>query len=78
MNVKLIGVSELDFTTQDGNRIKGMNMYISYPDENVKGERAEKIFVKEGIAVPEGVKLGSQIDVSFNMRGKVESIAAVK
>lgn len=74
MIVKLIGVQKVEFVNAVGEQIQGNNIFVSYPDERVVGEKAEKFFVKPEVAFPEQMKIGEQINISFNSKGKVEQI----
>ena len=57
MQAKLLGFMGVDFTNKDGEQIVGMNIFVAFKDENVHGLRAEKFFLKEGISLPEQVKV---------------------
>lgn len=74
MQVKLVGVMPVDFTNANGERISGTNLFIAFKDENVQGMRTEKFFVKEKIALPEQTKINDILDISFNHKGRIESI----
>ncbi len=74
MQVKLVGVQGIHFTNNNGEEISGTNIFCAFKDENVEGLRTEKFFLKEGIALPKDTKLNDTIDLSFNMKGKVEMI----
>ncbi len=74
MRVRLDGVQKIHFTNNNGEEIKGMNIFCSFKDENVEGLRTEKFFLKDGITLPKGTELNSAIDLSFDRRGKVEMI----
>ena len=76
--MKLLGYATLDFTSSDGKVIKGTSVYAASEDENVKGLRADKLFLREDINLPDGVKVGDTIDVTFNMKGKPESVQLAK
>ena len=73
IKARLIGYSKLDFQSGSGEQIKGYSLYISYPQDKVIGERTDKVFVREEIAIPK-VKVGDTLNLSFNVRGKLESI----
>ncbi len=75
MKFKLVGIQRLDFKNSAGEQISGTNIYCAYQDENTEGARTEKFFLKEGVALPQGIKVNDLIDVSFNMKGKVESVS---
>ena len=74
MKAKFVGIQELNFQTNRGENIVGNNLFILHEDENVTGLKASKIFVKEGINLPKDIKLNDTLDISFNMKGKVEAI----
>lgn len=73
----LIGYSEVDFKTDRGDHIEGLNLYVSYEDNNVIGEKSERFFVNKDITVP-NLKVGDSLNLFFNHRGKVESITTIK
>lgn len=73
MIVKLLGFTPVSFKTSDGKQIEGTTISVGVPDEHTTGMRAERFFVKKEIAVPQ-VKIGENINVFFNQKGKVESI----
>lgn len=74
MRAKLIGYSQVRFTTpDDGKLIEGMTLSVGYPEEHTTGMRAERFFVKKDIEIPQ-VKIGEDIQIFFNQRGKVEAI----
>ncbi len=71
---RLDGIQKLHFKNDKGEEINGYNIYIAYKDENVEGLRTDKFFLKEGITLPKDIKLGDAIDLSFNMKGKVDMV----
>lgn len=78
MFVKLLGINTVDFVATNGEQIKGTNLFVSYPDENVTGERTDKFFVRPEIAIPGKIKIGEQISLSFNHRGRVEAVELIE
>ena len=77
MQAKLLGFMGVDFTNKDGEQIVGMNIFAAFKDENVHGLRTEKFFLKEGISLPEQVKINDTLEISCNYKGKIESITKV-
>ncbi|CAI3542875.1 MAG: hypothetical protein ACLUC0_19460 [Clostridium neonatale] len=77
MQVKLIGVQNVNFTNNSREVIKGINLFVAFKDENVEGLRTEKFFLKDGIALPKETKLNDTIDLSFNHKGRIEMIYKV-
>jgi hypothetical protein len=77
MQVKLLGTRALDFSSNDGDAIKGLQLFICFPEESVAGEMTDKLFIREGFAIPTTCKPGDILDISFNRKGKPESIKQV-
>ena len=77
MLAKLLGRMELDFKSKDGNTIKGTNLYIAFKSNNVEGLKADKVFVKPEIQMP-NVNVGDELDLSFDMNGKIDKVSIVK
>lgn len=73
MKAKLIGYSPVGFTTPDGKLVEGMTISVGYSYEYTTGMREERFFVKKEIEIPQ-VKIGEDINIFFNQRGKVEAI----
>lgn len=74
MQAKLLGFMNVDFINKNGERIVGMNIFVAFKDENVHGLKTEKFFLKESVALPEQVKVNDTLEISFNYKGKIESI----
>lgn len=74
MLVRLLGVQAISFSDKDGRAIKGTNIFIGFEQEDVQGLKTEKLFLKEELGLPKDTKLNDLLDLSFNMRGKVEKI----
>ena len=72
---KLLGYRYLQFTNKERELIKGLNIYTAYKHPDVEGFCVQKFFLKDGISLPEGVKLNDTIKIHFNMNGKVEMIS---
>ena len=73
MVAKVLGIQPVNFTNNRNETITGTNIFCTFKDENVECLRTEKFFLKNGIELPE-CKLNDTIDISFNMKGKVEMI----
>lgn len=72
MQAKLVGTQLVNFTSDKGT-VKGINIFCAFKDEKVEGLRTEKFFLKDGIELKD-CKVNDSIEISFNMRGKVEKI----
>lgn len=73
MVVRLHGIQIMDFVSQKGEQIKGTNLFICFAEDGVVGEKADKIFLKDGFALPP-VKPGDMIDIDFNNKGKAVGV----
>lgn len=71
----LLGYRVLDFTSQEGNHIKGYSLYVAYePDDNsdtLFGMVCDKIFVADNKVARKDLVVGKDISLVFNMKGKV-------
>ncbi len=74
MQAKLIGKMKLEFQNREGDVIKGINLFVAFADPNVEGLRCEKFFVKDGIPLPDQLKVNDTIDLGFDYKGKIEYI----
>jgi hypothetical protein len=77
MRTKILGISKLNFVTNDGKTVTGTNLFIAFPDANVEGMRVDRVFVNQNISIPE-IHPGVEADIFFNMRGKVEAVTLAK
>lgn len=74
MKVSILGVRPVQFTASDGRLVAGSSLYIGYESEGVNGMAAEKIFVSAEKLPKKPIVPGSDVEIVFNMRGKVEAI----
>ena len=74
MQMKLVGVAPVNFINNAGETVKGKTIYVLFKDEKTNGLKAEKIFLKDGIDLHKDTKLNDMLEVSFNMKGRVEMI----
>lgn len=75
--MKIVGIRNVDFTAEDGNRISGVSLYCSYEiTKNGSGFAVDKIFVSDGklrdaMYTPD---VGDDVQVHYNRFGKVEAV----
>ena len=74
MMAKLIGLMGVNFINSNGEEVKGINIFTAFEDKNVQGLRTEKFFVKADITLPKDTKINDTLNISFNHKGKIESI----
>lgn len=75
MLVLLMGIRALDFES-NGEKVKGTQLFVAYPEDGVEGQMADKLFIKESVELPDGLKPGMNLDVTFNRRGRPEKVVA--
>ena len=73
MFAQLIGYQKIDFTTKQGDRIVGTNLYIASDDDNVRGRRTDKVFCSQK-AIDCDLIVNHYYDVCINIRGKVDKV----
>jgi hypothetical protein len=79
MQARILGMHRMDFTTAEG-RINGTKVHYAYPDENVKGLAVNTFFVSADnklFTALEDAILNTDVDISFNQKGKVVSIQRI-
>ncbi|MDW2797203.1 hypothetical protein RZO55_06390 [Clostridium boliviensis] len=74
MTAQLIGIMKVNFTNSEGEQITGNNLFVAFKDENVRGARTEKFYVRGDISLPE-VKIQDMIELEFNHKGKIISLS---
>ncbi|MBE5850170.1 MAG: hypothetical protein E7298_08445 [Lachnospiraceae bacterium] len=74
MLVTYIGSKPLKFTGDNGDEVRGTHLYIGYPEEGANGLVVDKIFLRENIEIPGGLKFGDKVDATFSPKGKLISI----
>lgn len=70
MLAKVLGTRDLDFKATDGKEIKGKQIFVSYPQDNVNGEIVDKVFVKHDSPLSNvSFKFGSEYDFVYEIHG---------
>ena len=77
MLFKVIGIQNVDFTNNHGEKIVGKNLFCAYEDVNTEGFKCEKIFAKPEL-LPKDLKANDTVEASFTMNGKLDSIKLIK
>ncbi len=71
----LLGYRVLDFTSQEGNHIKGYSLYVAYEPEDNSGTQfgmvSDKVFLADDKISRKDLVVGSDLNLVFNMKGKV-------
>lgn len=76
MQAVVLGFSELNFRSGNGDLIQGTQLFYAFPDENTVGHKADKVFVKKNIQLPD-MKPNDTINLFFDRKGKVEAVTLV-
>lgn len=77
MLMYLLGMKHLDFES-NGERVKGIQAFVSHTEDGVIGQRTDKLFFKDGFELPDDLKPGMTLDVAFNHRGKPEKVTVAQ
>ncbi len=78
MQCELIGYKKTSFTAKDtGDKIEGLNLYVSYVDEKVDGMACERLFLTNEKAKNFMPKVGQVLEVEYNRYGKPAAVIAV-
>lgn len=75
--MKVVGIRNVDFTAQDGNKISGMSIYCSYEiTKNGEGYAVEKIFLSDRKMNDCGYvpSVGDEVNITYNRFGKVDRV----
>lgn len=70
---ELLGFRHLDFSTEDGSAVKGVQIFVAFEEDGVTGRMAEKFFIRDGLELPT-LTPGMSMDIRFTRKGKVESV----
>jgi len=74
MQMNLKGFRVLDFTADNGEQVKGTQLFVAFTDAAVTGQMTDKLFVRPDVSLPPDLKPEETLDVFFNQRGKVEAV----
>lgn len=70
----VIGKRPVSFKSDDGKDVIGTTLYLGYEEENVDGMAVDKVFISAAKMPKKDIVVGTEVDVVFNRRGKVEAI----
>lgn len=75
MRAFIYGVQTLDFTSKDGNKIQGKNIFCGFTHRFVDGLKTGKFYIPIDDPEYENIKPDIEVDISFDMDGKVDNIS---
>lgn len=73
MEARILGKQAINFTNNSGEEVVGTNIFVAFKDASVDGLAVSKFFLKD-ISLPKNTKLNDMLEISFNHKGKIESI----
>ena len=74
---KILGTKTLDFTSGDGSKVKGTQLFVSFPEDGVVGAMVDKLFIRDGIELPP-LTPGMSVDIVYNRHGKPTAVRVVR
>ena len=78
MQAKLLGVMDVNFTNNNGEIVSGRNIFCSFLDANVHGQRCEKFFLNNNkVLLPKETKINDTLNLIFDYKGRIENIEKV-
>lgn len=74
--MKVIGFRKSDFMGNDGEMVKGMNIFVTYPSEKGEGEECERLYLTEKRLAEIGYKpaVGDEVKPEYNRFGKIAGL----
>lgn len=78
--ITCVGLREVDFVNNEGDRVSGMSVFYTQQDGNVEGVAAGKLWVPgyKWFELKVQPKVGGKYIVFYNKKGRVHSFADVK
>lgn len=70
----VLGKRPVSFKSDDGKDITGITLYLGYETEGVEGMATDKVFISTAKMPKDNIVVGTEVDVLFDRRGKVDFI----
>ncbi len=74
MRIMLRGSRPLDFTSDNGDKVQGVRLFVSFPSDGVAGEETAAFFVRAGMPLPK-LEVGKPYNAEFSNKGKLIGIS---
>lgn len=74
---KIFGKRKVDFTTDDSRRIVGTTVWYGILMDSVDGYMVEKAFISPDVVAYKDIPVDTEVDITFNHKGKVVAIDLV-
>lgn len=73
--MKIVGIRNISYTSKNGYEVSGVELQCTYKNSRVEGEAVEKVYIsKKAIEENEELKVGEEVNFTYNKFGKVERI----
>lgn len=70
MTAKVLGTRDLDFKANDGNEIRGRQVFVCYKQDGVDGDMVDKVFIKhDSLLASVPFKYGCEYDFVYEVHG---------
>lgn len=70
MTAKVLGTRDLDFKANDGNAIRGRQVFVCYKRDHVDGEFVDKVFIQHDSPLASvSFKYGQEYDFVYEVQG---------
>lgn len=76
MTVEIVGARDYDMVGESGERIRGVSLYMLYPENGVVGRMAEKRSYANGNASQ--FLIPGMYNIEFTPKGRISSITEIK
>lgn len=70
MTAKVLGTRDLDFKANDGNEIRGRQVFVTYKQDGVDGDMVDKVFIRHDSPLASvSFKYGCEYDFIYEVYG---------
>lgn len=69
----VFGIQNINFKNNDGDLVRGTNLFLGFKDENVIGLKTQKFFLREDFKLPD-IKPNDKLHLTFDMKGRITEI----
>lgn len=70
MTAKVLGTRDLDFKANDGNEIRGRQVFVAYKQDGVDGDMVDKVFIRHDSPLASvSFKYGCEYDFVYEVHG---------
>lgn len=77
MQARILGIADIDFTSQEGAHIVGKKLFVCYQpetSENIDGLKVNSFFVRSTVELPDDLAPNLDVNLYFTEKGKIEAV----